>query len=361
MTLYDYIYVDIDKVCSLYSQLTGGVVELREVNSEKAYFEDNKRKYDLKIFKLEAGGTGEDKSASKAVMKPHHSVLTELEEELARRGYLVDLTDISKDRSLRDDSLRRLLKTKLFLKVRGRAVIEDYERMKAIAQVFPDIVKLINKSGEANIKNSPVFLQLQQQAQQLELEIKQKKDRNDRARLEQRLKASKTSAEQMLKSGSIIEMTDQWILDGLKTWIDAFLSGIVNLRIYPSNTPTDEHVFGHMKKDCFQDTDSNSFHFTYGSIPTEDLTMVGIVTSVPSEGADSFTPLIEFAKEPLADHESVERAFRGVFRGFDGIDQMIRTCRFPRVLVQPLTVYRSVEEAVQPATARRLRRRSGGT
>ena len=95
MTLYDYIYVDIDKVCSLYSQLTGGVVELREVNSEKAYAQDNKRKYDLKIFRLEAGGTGEDKNALKAVMTPHHSVLIELEEELAKRGCLVDLTDVS--------------------------------------------------------------------------------------------------------------------------------------------------------------------------------------------------------------------------------------------------------------------------
>jgi hypothetical protein len=111
-----------------------------------------------------------------------------------------------------------------------------------------------------------------------------------------------------------------------------------------------------MKKDCFQDTDPNSFYFTFGAIPTEDLTMVGIVTSVPSETADSFTPLVEFEKESLADYEAVERAFRGVFRGFDGIDQIIRTCRFPRVLVQPLTVYRSVAEPLQPTSARRLRR-----
>ncbi len=358
MTLYDFIYVDIDKVGSLYSQLTGGVIESREVNSEKTYSEDNTRKYDLKIFKLDAGGTGEDKSASKAVMKPHHSVLTELEEELARRGYLVDLTDVSKTRSLRDNNLRKLLKEKLFIKVHGRAVIEDYERMKSIAQVFPDIVKLINKSGEANVRSSATFLEIEKQTEQLELKIRQTKDRNDRARLEQNLKASKASAADILQMGRALGTIDQWILDGLKTWVDAFLPGIVNLRIYPGNTFVDEHVFGHMKKDCFQDTDPNSFHFTYGSIPTEDLTMVGIVTSVPSEGADSFTPLVEFEKETLAGQESIEKAFRGVFRGFDGIDQMIRTCRFPRVLVQPLTVYRSVEETVQPTSARRPRRRS---
>jgi hypothetical protein len=343
MTLYDYLYVDIDKVVSLYSQLTGGVVELREIANEQAHWDDNKRKYDLKIFRLEAGGTGEDKSASKSVMKPHHSVLTELEEELTRCGYLVDLTNMSKHLSLREDNLRRFLKTKLFLKVRGRAVIEDYERMKSIAQVFPEIVKLINKSGELTIRQSPAFLEIEQQTLRLESEVKSCKDRNDRARSEHQLKGVKNSARQLLKNANKAGMVEQWVLDGFKTWIDAFLPGIVNLRIYPTNALADEHVFGHLKKNCFQDTDSNSFHFTYGSMPTEDLTVVGIVTSVPSESPDSFIPLIEFEKEALADYESIERAFRGVFRGFDGIEQMIRTCRFPRILVQPLMVYRCVE------------------
>lgn len=88
--------------------------------------------------------------------------------------------------------------------------------------------------------------------------------------------------------------------------------------------------------------DGSSFHFTYGSFPTEALTMIGIVTSIPTEEGEQFKPLSEFERSDLADHESVERGFRGVFRGFDGLEQMIRTCRFPRVLVHPLTVYRSV-------------------
>ncbi|HZR34063.1 MAG TPA: hypothetical protein VFA75_01725 [Nevskia sp.] len=105
----------------------------------------------------------------------------------------------------------------------------------------------------------------------------------------------------------------------------------------------DEHVFGHLKRNCFEDVDSNSLHFTYGSIPTEKLTMIGIITSVPDESDSEFKPLVEFEKENLKDFESVENAFRGVFRGFDGLEQMIRTSRFPRILVHPLTVYRSVE------------------
>ena len=55
---------------------------------------------------------------------------------------------------------------------------------------------------------------------------------------------------------------------------------------------------------------------------------------------ERFTPLQEFEKEELKDYESVERAFRGMFRGFDGIEAMVRTCRYPRVLVHPILVYR---------------------
>lgn len=360
MVLYDYIYVDTDKVISLYSQLTGGIVETREIADEQVHSADNKRKYDFKVFKYDAGDTDEDKSTSKAVMKPHHAVITELEDELAGRGYLVDLTVPTEPRSLRDDDLRRLLKRKLCVKVRGRAVIEDYERLKSITHAYPDIVKMINKSVEANLKQSPAFVELQEQIKQRELEINKQKDRNVRVRLGQQLKDLKNRGEQLIFGGNKINLVEQWILDGMETWIDRFLPGIVNLRLYPSIDRPDEHIFGHLKKNCFQDTDSNSFHFTYGSLPTEDLTMVGIVTSVPAEGGESFVPLIEFQKETLADYESIESAYRGVFRGFDGIEQMIRTCRFPRVLVQPLTVYRSVDSEPQPAIARRPRRRPSG-
>lgn len=141
---------------------------------------------------------------------------------------------------------------------------------------------------------------------------------------------------------------DQWVLDGMRAWIDAFLPGIVNLRLYPYVDRPDEHIVGHLKKQCFEDSDSSSVHFTYGSFPTECLTMIGIVTSVPEKDGEQFKPLAEFESGDLTPHETVESGFRGVFRGFDGMEQLIRTCRFPRILVHPLTVYRSVASR-QPA------------
>jgi hypothetical protein len=348
MKLYDYIYVDLEKVISLYSQITGGVVEIREATSEHVQTSDNKRKYDFKVFKHEAGGTGSDMGGLKEVTKPHHSLLSELEDELIRHRHLIDLSIKDSPTLLKDVTFRQQLKNTFCLKVTGYAVIEDYERIKSTAAVFPEVTKIINKSIEMALQKAPDYIALKNQMTQLEENNKQNKDRETRTRISHEIGSLKKTIEQRISELAKVGQVEPWILDGLKTWIDAFLPGIINLRMYPSADRLDEHIFGHLKRQCFEDRDSTSFHFTYGSIPTEQMTMIGIITSVPMENRPTFNPLVEFQQEHLTNDQAVEKAFRGLFRGFDGIEQMIRTCRYPRVLVYPLMVYRGI---ATPATS----------
>ena len=346
MNLYDYIYVDLDKAISLYSQLTGGVVELRETQSEKSSSADNKRNYDFKVFKHDAGGTANDREQDIATIKPHHALLQELESELVSSGYLLDLDNIEEGKTLKDQELRIMLKHALCIKCTGRIVIEDYERMKKIGQDFPEIVKLINRSHIDSLKETPAFQEIE--AQILELEAATG-DRNKKAKAKQKAKELRSELDDLISSSTAVDMVPQWILDGMKTWIDAFLPGITNIRVYPFEDQTDEHVFGHLEADNFTIPDPTAFHFTYGSFPTEEFTMLGVVTSVPPAEEENFTPLAEFEKKELKDHESVESAFRGMFRGFEGIEAMVRTCRYPRILVHPVLVYRqtSPNESLQ--------------
>lgn len=350
MALYDYLYVDLPRVISLYSQLTGGIVESRETTREHSKSVDNKRAYDFRVFHHDAGGTANDKSASKELVKPHHSVLVELEDELRKQGFLLDLDAEGCDMSLRDLHIRKLLGATLCVKVTGRAVIEDYERMKGIAKAFPEITKFINKSIESGVKQSQEYLEIQKQLEDLAPDLKGEKDRNKRATAEAKLRKLKSDLAQIAGSASSISSVEPWILEGFHTWVDTFLPGIINLRVYPYLERPDEQIFGHLKREYFEDSDTGSFHFTYGSKPTEKISLIGIVTAIPTEAPDYFDPLAEFAGGGLKDSEAVESGFRGLFRGFDGLEQMIRTSRFPRVLVQPIVVYRNVEpnKSVQP-------------
>ncbi len=182
VNLYDYIYVDLEKAISLYSQLTGGVVELREIQSEKGSTADNKRNYDFKVFKHAAGGSTQEKEQDKSTLKPHHALLQELEQELYSSGYLLDLSDIDEGKTLKDGEVRETLKNALCVKCTGRIVIEDYERMKKIGQDFPEIVKLINQSHADTFKETPECQAIEQQIKELE---NTQGDRNKKAKAKQ--------------------------------------------------------------------------------------------------------------------------------------------------------------------------------
>jgi len=337
VNLYDYLYVDLDKAISLYSQLTGGVVELRETQSERSTSSDNKRNYDFKVFKHDAGGVTQDKDQDKTTIKPHHALLQELETELMASGYLLDLDTFDKNKTLKDPELRSILKNALCIKCTGRIVIEDYERMKKIGKDFPDIVKLINRSHADTLKDTPEYQVIEEQIKELESTVG---DRNTKSKAKQKAKELKEGLDDLVASSTAVDVVPPWILEGMKTWIDAFLPNITNIRIYPFDDQDDEHIFGHLEAENFTISDPTAFHFTYGSFPTEEFTMLGIVTSVPQDEEEKFSPLKEFEKDELEDSESVESAFRGMFRGFDGIEAMVRTCRYPRVLVHPILVYR---------------------
>jgi hypothetical protein len=334
MNLFDYIYVDLEKCVSLYSQLTGGVVEVRESRIETGGTSDNKRSYDFKVFQHHAGGTEHDLEQAAATIKPHHSLLQELEVQLVESGHLLDLASGA---TLRSPEFRGRIGETLCIKCRGRCVIEDYERIKKVAKDFPEIVKLINKSNESAVIDTPEYKAIAQKLEELESAAG---DRNQKARRKQQAKELRKQLDGLVKGASSVEAVPQWILDGMGTWIDAFIPGITNIRVFPYQDKEDEQVFGHLERDNFMVSNSTAFHFTYGSFPTEELTMVGLVTSVPVAEPVEFDPLGEFKKDELKDYEAVERAFRGVFRGFDGFESMVRTIRYPRVLVHPILVYR---------------------
>lgn len=336
MNLYDYLYVDLEKSISLYSQLTGGVVELKETQTEKGFTANNKRNYDFKVFKHDAGGSEQGKEQDKSIIKPHHALLQELEQELLSSGYLLDLSTLKdKQQTLKSEEIRSILKNTLCVKCTGRIVIEDYERMNKIGLDFPEIVKLINHSHAESLKSTDEYKSIVEQIETLKNVKGNQKSKSKQAATELQQQLN-----QLIQSSVAVDTVPKWILDGMKTWIDAFLPNITNIRIYPFTEEPDEHLFGNLEQSNFSVKDSTAFHYTYGSFPTEEFTVLGVITSVPTVGGESFNPLQEFDKEELADDESVENGFRGMFRGFDGIEAMVRTCRYPRVLVHPILVYR---------------------
>lgn len=349
----DFIYLDMDKVSSLYSQLTGGIIQRYEVSSVSSGDSRNLRNYDFKIFKHEAGSVQSDSQAFTETRVSHHDLYNELENKLFADGYAAEIgVDISKDQIISGDATE-IFANILCVRAEGWSVLEDYTRMSRIADNYNEIALIINKSIESTTKETEEYKEMQQQIEQQSSAIKTITNKAVRKQKTKELKQLTDAIDTLLRTKRVGNI-DEWIIEGMKKWIDVFLPRIFNFRLYPFEDLDSFHILSNLKKEFFLDNDTESLHFLYGSKPTVKLSMLGIVTSVPPIGDNKFDPMTEFAElesENKEGHEaeSIERGFRGVFRGFDGFEKMVRTCRYPRLMVHPIAIYRSIKpnEALQ--------------
>lgn len=305
MPLQDFLYVDLPKLTSLSSQLFGTA------------------------------------PSAHAPALPHPLALLALESELAAQGYLLDLNQGNARRSLRDPKLRSSLASTLCVKVTGSAVIEDYPRIRQALEALPATVDFVNKSLHASVRTSDDFRQTELTIAAEAEQLNENFDRNSRAASQSRIAQMKADLDDAINAATAVHGVEQWVLDGLKTWIDNHLTGIVNLRVYLSPEFADEQVFGNLKRECFLEQNPDALSFSLGSDPSSSITLVGIITSVPAENGDRFDPLAEFDQEALSKLQTFEKGNRDVLKRINTLEQLARTDYFPRVMVQPLLVYRS--------------------
>jgi len=342
----DFIYLDMEKVSSLYSQLSGGIVQSVEASSTSAENNKNLRNYDFKIFKHEAGGVESESQVYTETRVSHHDVYNKLEKDLFEKGYAAEIgVDISKE-DVDSGNATKIFESALCIKTEGYVVLEDYERITRIAHNYGDITAFINNSVKSNLSDTPEYANIIEQIDIIKKDIKSMKNGSEKARKKRDVEELEGNLNSLLDSSQIGKV-EEWIIDGLKTWVRVFLPDVFNIRVYPFENSDNFHVMSNVKRRFFLDDDTESVHYLFGSKPTIRVTMLGVITSIPQKGGDHFDPMKEFEEVNLEEDgneaQSVESGFRGVFRGFDGLEEMIRTCRYPRIMVQPIAIYRAVK------------------
>lgn len=335
-----------EKVSSLYSQLSGGMVQSVEASSTSSENSKNLRSYDFKIFKHEAGGTGLESQALKETRVSHHEIYNELENDLFKEGYTAEIgVDVTKE-DVDSGEATKIFESALCIKTEGYVVLEDYERITRIADNYEDIIGFINNSVKSNLYENPEYKGLIDQLDVMKEDIRKMKNGNVKTKKKQELSEFEEKLSVLSDSGQVGSV-EQWIIDGLKTWVQVFLPDVFNVRVYPFEDSESFHVMSNVKRKFFLDDNTESVHYLFGSKPTIKVTMLGVITSIPQKDGDSFDPMKEFDEVDLDkdgnEAQSVEHGFRGVFRGFDGLEEMIRTCRYPRIMVQPIAIYRSIK------------------
>jgi hypothetical protein len=180
------------------------------------------------------------------------------------------------------------------------------------------------------------------------LQVRNATDKNRPQALNQ-LRKAETQLRQTLGARTGLDVVSEWLVHGVRQWVDTFMRDQINLRIYPFESLSNFQVISNLKRECFVDANLENLIFAYGAQPNMPLTVLGLITSLPPKDAQRFDPLAEFEERAgaLSESEEFEAAFRGVFSGALAFESFVRFSRYPNITVYPLAVYRTVRVPIK--------------
>lgn len=337
----DLLYLDTAKAVSLFSQIDEGIITQSQVSGEEAAGLNSTLGVDIKVFQAKIGSNISDKENQTITRIPHHNLLNQLQRTIDQSNSFIDLDQLDQS-ELNVSDLHLKLKKKIFVKATGWVNIEDYDRLKKIAERFNAISMFIQECSVESSGIKDQYDQLKKEIKKQRKIIEQYKDRNIKARDSSRLNKLEedliTLLDENIEGGKI----PQYLVDGIQLFIDTFLPNRINFRFYPFEQIPNFEILSNLKRENFVETDIENIIFSFGSRPNLKLTIFGMITSLPSENEQLFDPL-EGSNDETDESIVFENAFRGVFRGFEGFEQFVRYSSFPRITTTPLAIYREFE------------------
>lgn len=337
----DLLYLDFGKAASIWSQLEGGLRDRLSVTDDLG--KDRSAGVTLRVPGVAEASLGADYIEKRSVLESktlHHDVLSRIEQALDEGGLVTALERDGPSNPTDPEQIRTIIEARPYLKVEGATVLEDYSRFLAIAERFNDIAAFIGRAAFETLKKSPEYRALEETLQVAKAQAEATKDRNQRAVQKSRVAEIQRSVE--TKARPDVSGLDTWLLDGVRLWIETFMSGRINFRVFPYRELPSFQVICNLKRECFVDADLSHLLYGYGTRPSVPLEVFGLVTSIPSRSGTEFDPMLEFSQSAeLAEKAAFEKGFRTVFDGMEGMESLARFSRYPNVFVHPIAVYRS--------------------
>ena len=197
----------------------------------------------------------------------------------------------------------------------------------------------VSQSQTQVLKQSPEYIALHAQIETAQKEIKQIKDRNQKSVAQTKLKALEMQIETMVSSVTKVPGLEQWLIDGIKQWIDTFMPNRINFRIYPFDYMPSFQVLCNLKRDCFVDQNLEHLLYGYGNRPNVSLTVFGLITSLPPKEKDAFNLMADIDDENSPE-AAFEKAFREMFDAMETFESFVRFSRYPNITIHPIAVFR---------------------
>lgn len=337
----DLLYFDLQKSISLYSQLDDGIITQSTQNVEEGGNINSNVGIDVKLFQANLGSSVNDKESKTVTRIPHHDLLNKLQKSIYKSKSYIDLDEMDENK-LDIEKLHLQLKSKTFIKATGWVNIEDYDRLKKIAKRFNSISQFIQECSIAESDEKEQYDNLVRELRKQRKIVNRQKDRNIKVKDNLRLNKLEEDLETLLNEYNDTGKIPEYLVEGIQLFIDTFMPDRINFRFYPYEEIQSFEILSNLKREYFVENDIENIVFSFGSRPNVKMTVFGMITSLPEKDNELFDPLESNSEE---NEQSVifEKAFRGVFRGFEGFEQFVRYSSYPRITVNPLAVYREID------------------
>ncbi|PAV12880.1 hypothetical protein ASJ81_19525 [Methanosarcina spelaei] len=293
----DFIYIDIDRVKSIISQLEEGLVDQTQTLKGKS---------EGAALGGEGGITGFLKGKADSELKLHQ----QLSETKSMHDYIYNKAEkllLDKKQLLRvpnketsySEKMRDSIGRNSFVLVRGKILINDFSQLKKLIDNWEKLSKYFAKcSIHAD---------------------------RDKLTLEQANETYMNLLQNFTKD------FDEEMRKGMLLFIDMFYKDRIVIKIIPYVESPDFRLVGNIDKQYLRD-DIDSITYKYGTAPYSNWTIFGQIASLP--------PKNESNEQFNMTGNQIESAFNAIFDEYRNIERMAQSVTYPEIAITPIAIYR---------------------
>lgn len=334
-TVRDFIYVDQDRLYSFYSQINKGVAQ--QIFKSIAHGEAATESQSNPDFAEEIT----ESQRSKSLQRTENTILydyiyEQLEDKL--EPVITDLSsmfDIPPDESISEEQVGVFLeamKTAFMIRVKGKPEIIDYERLDTFLEKSNSLMEAVVFLTLESTQNKNLLQQLQEQ-------VKTEKDKNEKAKLNERIRALKNHK---LYAQQLGVLDNKDLLTSIRTLIEIFLQNRYEISIQSNTSP---HVTfrGIINREWLRIDPSLLRSLYMGSIEST-WTLVGQITTLFNteiNDIDAFN--VGITQDKLEKSKSIREPLKYVLNRLLAMETMVNQSERFEPIVYPLAIYREIQ------------------
>lgn len=333
--LKDFIYLDVERLYSLYSQLFEGVVS-NIVKSFESSREDGDKQRGPAANEVEQRVFELSRLTENRFLYDH--MFTRLEEKLGQGIVDVSMIDAT--------DLRNVTENAFLVKAKGAAEIEDFTRLRLFLNETEKLAESIGYAIAVNLTNAEQFSELWQNTKGI-------RDKQERKRVQQEVaakdpqKLSKQIGRQLLGPGA-----DSTLRENLGFWIDMFYKDGFDVTVYPSQDATRPAYRSPLDRRWLR-VSPELIRARFGTYAEGNWWVVGHVTHIPGFLVPAAVAVPDEASED--DQPSMRDPIRNLARATSSFERMfLESKQRMEIVLCPVAIYREyalpdTSEERQPA------------